>query len=119
MLSATLAELDSVILVIDGLDELAEHDRHYVCRSLKELLSNCTNTIKLFVTSRDNATSAFVTLHSTTFRAQVSPDTLATDIDSFVRHSVRILLETGHLKFRETDLEETIVNALVDGAKGM
>lgn len=119
ILSAAAAEFNFVTLIVDGLDEVGEQDRYTICVSLRELLDNSTNSLKLFVTSRDNASSAFSSSLSNVFPVEASPDTLSMDINAFVSHSVRVLLRAGRLKIRERELEETIIKALVDGAKGM
>lgn len=120
ILSATVAEFDSVTFVLDGLDEVGELDRLSVCGALRGLITDNANTvIRLFITSRDNATSTLFTPTSSTFRVQASPDALALDINSFIRHSVRGLIETGRLRIRESELEEIIVQSLIRGAKGM
>lgn len=119
ILSAITMEFENVTFVIDGLDEMEERDRFCISRSLKELLITRKKTTRLFITSRDNPAFTFTTVSSTEFREQASLEALATDIDAFVRHSVWALLDVGSLKLLDSELEETIVNTLVHGAKGM
>lgn len=118
ILSAVAKIFVNVILVVDGLNELEEQDRSCISRSLKDLLSTC-KIIRLFITSRDNAAFSFATNSSSEFREHASSEALSTDIDAFVRHSMRALLDAGSLKIFDSQLEETIVDALVHGAKGM
>lgn len=125
ILLATLEQFsDAVVFAIDGLDEVAEKDRIVVYSSLKTILNHLGQSengivLRLFITSREDVTTNVAVPGTFTFRQQASPSTISMDIGSFVRHSVRHLLESGSLVIGNPSLEEEIITALLDGAKGM
>jgi hypothetical protein len=103
---------------VDGLDELKEDERQLVYSSLRDLL-RIKKTIKLFLSSR-NDESQTVSLDSTSkYRICLLPEKISIDINAYIRHAVHTLRTDGRLAIRDPWLEREVLDALIDGAKGM
>lgn len=109
----------NVALVIDGIDEIKEEDRQYIHEALKTLVTNQRVPIKLYMSCRENILAAVSTTPASSFRVQFSEVTTSMDIQSYINHSVAALISKGELVIRKPELEGAIVNALIEGAKGM
>lgn len=109
---------DSVTIVVDGLDEIKEDERQLVYHNLRDILS-VNKVIKVLLSSRndESQTAGLSGVH--TYRIQMLPEKISTDISGYVCHAVHTLQAGRRLVLRDHALEMEILNALIDGAKGM
>jgi len=119
ILSKTIELFKNVILVIDGIDEVKEEDRQSTYDALKCLTRIRRVPVKVFISCREDIDLALGSIPGSNFRVQISEKVISTDIDGYIRHSVAFLLGRGDLVVRNPELEQDIVEALVNGAKGM
>jgi hypothetical protein len=107
-------------LILDGLDEALEPSQKVIFHGLKQLLDADSLNIKLFITGRDELESLLEIPSKTPLRrVAVSAAAITADIDNYVRCSTRRRIVEGSLVIRDSELEEEIVKALIDGAQGM
>jgi hypothetical protein len=109
----------SVIIFIDGLDEVLEHERKLVFSSIRHLMKVLPSSIKLFIASREDTGYLTKVTNLPTFKVHMRTSIIAGDINSFVRHTVRDLVGRGELVLGSPLLEDEIATALAQGAKGM
>jgi hypothetical protein len=103
---------------VDGLDELKEDERQIVYSSLRDLLS-INKITKLFLSSRNDESQTMGSDRTSKYRICLLPEKISIDINSYIRHAVRNLRAGGRLAIRDPWLERDVLDALVDGAKGM
>jgi hypothetical protein len=115
----TIDLFTTVVLVIDGIDEIKEEDRQYIHEALKTLSTRQGVSIKLYMSCRENILAAVSITPGSSFRIQFSEVTTSMDIQSYINHSVAALISKGELVIRRPELEVTIIDALIQGAKGM
>lgn len=116
ILLSVLRNFARVYLVIDGIDELPIADQRAICL-ISEKFEDFTDVeIKLFISSRTN-TLIMKPLRG--FRIELSVTNISSDIECFIRARVRSSLDSAELKIRNPALEEEIVRALQEGAKGL
>jgi hypothetical protein len=109
-----------LFLVLDGLDEMRESAQNLTYHGLSQLLNDSRRPVKLLLTSREELRPSFKINAGVPFLSiLISPSAIALDIDSYVRASTRRRILDGLLVIRDSTLEETIVQELVKGAKGM
>jgi hypothetical protein len=109
---------DSVILVIDGIDEIKEEERRTILYNLKDILK-FDKVVKLLISSRNDDIQSVVQDGISKYRILVSHEKIKTDINDYVQYAVSSLRQDGRLAIRDPNLEGKIVEALIDGAKGM
>jgi hypothetical protein len=120
VLLAAIHQFCSITIFIDGIDEVLEDDRKLIFSHLNKLLSEGGPTLlKLFISGREDTTAVTQVLEIPNFKARITADVIAGDIDNYVRYAVRELIRIGDLKFRDPLLENEVVLALANGAKGM
>ncbi|OQU98276.1 hypothetical protein CLAIMM_04085 [Cladophialophora immunda] len=109
-----LALYQEVHVVIDALDESG--NRPELIQLLLSLQSKSQAT-NLFLTSRDEYDIRDMLGHV----EQISVDSsdMTSDIDHFIQHTVKELINNGRLKLRDKTLRETIAQRLGDKADGM
>ncbi|KIW22478.1 uncharacterized protein PV07_12362 [Cladophialophora immunda] len=109
-----LALYQEVHVVIDALDESG--NRPELIQLLLSLQSKSQAT-NLFLTSRDEYDIRDMLGHV----EQISVDSsdMTSDIDHFIQHTVKELINNGRLKLRDKTLRETIAQRLGDEADGM
>jgi hypothetical protein len=114
------AEDRQITCIIDGLDELPEDDRLRVCKTL-QLVVGTNQVVKILLSGREDSghTISIPNADAAKFRIQVIPENISSDIDSYIKYTVRQSLDNKTLVLRDPTLEETIVEALTSGAKGM
>lgn len=108
----------SVIIFIDGLDEVLERERKLVFLSIRHLMK-VLPSIKFFIASREDTGYLTKMTNLPSFKVHMRTSIIAGDIDSFVRHAVRGLIDRGELVLGSLLLEDEIATALAQGAKGM
>jgi len=107
-------------VVFDGLDEATESSQNIICNGLRNILSEPSIPVKLFITGREDLGS-LLRVNSTTsfFRIPVSTTIVDLDIASYIRASTKRRIAERLLVVQDPSLEELIVQELVKGAKGM
>lgn len=118
----TILELSKVLLsiVFDGLDETSDRSQELIFAGLKETLEHSAAVVKLIVTGREEiGTSLRVTSGVPFYTVPVSAEAIALDIGAYVKASTRRRIANGSLLIRDPKLEEVIIQALIEGAKGM
>jgi hypothetical protein len=110
----------SMFIFIDGLDEVLERERKIVFNNLSEVIVRAASTsVKLFVASREDTSYLTEASRTQGFKIRIGADSVARDIGSYVKHTIRELIERRELVIGNPILEEEIFTALVAGAKGM
>lgn len=109
------------ILFLDGLDEMAERDQKVLLRTIYQILGSGTNqTQKFYVSSREDLKHISQTPTQIPWTTITMQETvLASDMEVFVRHLVNDAIVTGALHCGNALLPSQIVQALVQGSKGM
>lgn len=113
ILTSAIERFESVVIIIDGIDEVADEDRTQVCGPLKALVTEVQVPVKLFISCREDILPSVCAHDATSFRVQISEIRISTDIEDYISHSVSDLIGSGELAIR------MIVNTLVEGAKGV
>lgn len=109
---------ESVTILVDGLDEMKEEERQLVFSSLRDILT-INKIIKLFLSSRNDESQTVASDITVKYRICLLPEKMSTDIDAYIRHAVSTLQAGRRLILRNPALEGEILDALIDGAKGM
>ena len=109
---------DTIILIVDGLDELKEEARQAIYNSLKTFLG-IEKVVKVLISSRVDETENISVNKGAQYRLLVVPDSIASDIGEYVRNEVRSLRSKGRLAIQKYEMENVIAEALINGAKGM
>ncbi|TVY59373.1 hypothetical protein LCER1_G001100 [Lachnellula cervina] len=120
LIEFSIQRLPSVIMFVDGLDEMSESDRKFVFLLLKTTTGlGATSQVKDFVSSREDATYLMDSPGIPSFKIQISSNTISPDIDRYIKNEIEALRSKGDLVIRDATLEDEIATALVNGAKGM
>jgi hypothetical protein len=109
----------TAIMVLDGIDEMTDEDRKVVIATLNKLINTTKLPLKLFMSCREDVSQLIRLPESLCYRVHLAPTTIASDIEAYVSHSIKVLLESGDLVLQNGGLEITIREALVAGAQGM
>jgi Cdc6-like AAA superfamily ATPase len=109
ILSRTIDGFKNVVLVLDGIDEVREEDRHIIYETLRKLVGKHHVPIRVFMSCRDDAALAVCSTPGSAFSIQISEKVISTDIEDYIRHSVASLLAKGDLVIRAPELQEEIV----------
>jgi hypothetical protein len=110
----------SAIIVIDGLDEVDENDRKLIFHHLRDIATRATPPIiKVLVASREDTSYLTQVPDAALFKRRIGIDVVAGDIDCYVQHTIRDLINRKELVIGDPALEEEIFGALSKGAKGM
>ncbi|ROT37869.1 hypothetical protein SODALDRAFT_324350 [Sodiomyces alkalinus F11] len=107
----------AVTIVLDALDEVGEDDRQELMDVLSQLLREAPNTLKIFISSRDNYDIALHFKGSP--NVYIEADDNAGDIAAFMKSEDRLTaakLLRGKLL---DDLRARITDALISKARGM
>jgi hypothetical protein len=120
----SLAEnFSEVFVVFDALDECPEEKRHDILGFITEVVTMpAPHCIKVFATSRRemDIMEAFEKTHVPTI--QISADSVAADIETFIRSKVEELRSGQHgktLYVTSDELQENIIETLARKADGM
>ncbi|CAP62321.1 uncharacterized protein PODANS_0_150 [Podospora anserina S mat+] len=107
---------ETVIIVIDALDETSPSSWETLTAALRSLHEQCPR-LKILVTSRNELpiARAFQGLPATS----IEQSDVADDIQNFVEGEVASRIKQRKLKLRDPELQSVIVESLVTGSKGM
>jgi hypothetical protein len=110
----------SATIVIDGLDEVDENDRKLIFHRLRDIATRATPPIiKVLVASREDTSYLTQVPDAALFKRRIGIDVVASDINCYVKHAIRDLINRKELVIGDPALEEEIFGALSKGAKGM
>ncbi|CZR69820.1 uncharacterized protein PAC_19720 [Phialocephala subalpina] len=109
----------TVHAVIDGIDEMFERDRPVLFRFLKHFMECKHSMIKMCITSRADTANMISPSSSHSYRVHVAQSNISSDINIFVRNAVTTLVSSNELIIGDPSLQETIIERLSQGAKGM
>lgn len=117
LLRRSLERSSSVSLVLDGLDECDQPSRGEVLSIAGWLMTLDSCTVRLYVSSQGdiqilNALGKYP-------KIQLSSTVLTHDIESYVAHATRILIEEGQLLVQGPEIEHEVVTELTSRANGM
>lgn len=73
-------------MVLNGVDEMIEEDRHAVYEAMKGLASPSETHVKLFVSCREHATLRICLKRVTNWNVQVSTQVIIIDMENYVRY---------------------------------
>ncbi len=104
-------------IVLDGLDECEKQPRQDILNFLERLSTLSKTCVRTFVSCRDE--DQLLRSLQPSDRIQITEAVLGSDIESFVKGSVRSKIDTGQLMTRNPNLEHEIVKELVSKAHGM
>lgn len=119
LIQSSVEVLCSVIMFIDGLDEMSESERKLVFSHLQMRWLEPNTCLKIFVSSREDASYLMEPYGVPLFKILMSTSTVSNDIEMYTKSEIRALKSKGDLALGDPALEDEIVTALVDGAKGM
>ncbi|PQE18876.1 P-loop containing nucleoside triphosphate hydrolase protein [Rutstroemia sp. NJR-2017a BVV2] len=120
LLTVVIDEFKSVILFVDGTDELPESDRNTTFQNLRKVVEVTASPIKLFVSGRADISYLFPQSEKlAVVKVSIRKDSITSDINSYLRHSISELIQSGDLVIGNPSLEEDIFSALSAGAQGM
>lgn len=113
--------LDSnpAIIVVDGVDELDQEERHSLLKSLNRIRDESSSVVKIFISSRTDSNIFAHLPDAISLRVQ-DADTKH-DMELFVRHRLSIAIENRHLLYGNVpkSLQEELVRFLVGRAGEM
>ena len=117
LLYRSLEPFPNLFLVLDGLDECDQASRGEVLSIIDWLMTLNSCTVRLFVSSQGD----IQILHALEEypKIQLSPIVLSHDIESYVAHATRTLIEQGQLLIQSPGIEHEIVTELTSRANGM
>ena len=114
---SSVALLSDIYIIFDGLDECDKAVSRALLKTFKQLAATGPTNVKIFMTCVEEGSVA----HSLNGFTQVllSPSVTSADIKAFVQSSVRLKIENGELKIRNSSLEQDIISELVLKANGL
>jgi hypothetical protein len=109
------------LIFLDGVDELSDRDQQRLFRTVYAIVNDPSNSAcKLYIAGRENPNHIVrAPPNMRTFYLYMHQDLAATDVESFVRHSIITSLNMGALVCSDPLLPEQIIDALIAGSKGM
>lgn len=109
---------EKVVLVMDGLNELAHSSQLEVLKLIDNLLDFTKPVVKVFITSRSEEYSIRVRLKQY-MTINVSGELIEDDISLFVKETLRSKIISKNPRLLNPALRKEIQDALVKGAKDM
>ncbi|KAL9062587.1 MAG: hypothetical protein Q9157_008791 [Trypethelium eluteriae] len=107
-----------VLIIIDGVDELARFDQKVLLRFMKSLMRTSCSIIKFMVSSRREERGIRNALEWE-YSVDLNVLNMSPDIETYVRASIDTKMEEGELIIAEPSLKVEIIDALVSGANDM
>ncbi|KAF3056870.1 Ankyrin repeat domain-containing protein 50 [Trichoderma lentiforme] len=118
LLQSIASEFKTLYIVIDGLDECTQSERHDLLESLHSVMKVRSN-IKLFLAGRDSVSREVQIKFPTLKQILMDCSSAQSDIATYVEGIVQEKLKTEELIVSDPDLIEDIKAALSGGANGM
>ncbi|KAE9367461.1 hypothetical protein N431DRAFT_348615, partial [Stipitochalara longipes BDJ] len=120
LLIQAVERVTSVVILLDGLDEVNENDRKLVFHHLQDIVALATPPmIKVLVASREDTSYLTLVPGVTLLKRRLGTDAVTDDIDCFLKHTIHDLIRRKELVISDPILEEEIFEALSKGSKGM
>ncbi|KAF8531592.1 hypothetical protein BDD12DRAFT_914661 [Trichophaea hybrida] len=117
VLLSMLDEFDTLFLLFDTLDECEQRQMDFI-PFLQDLVGRSNNCcVKLFITSRKEAD--IEKEFSNTPKIEIEALKVAEDIEDYVKYELRKRLESGELRLKQADLQQSILENLCGRAQGM
>ncbi|KAI9654606.1 MAG: hypothetical protein M1831_005367 [Alyxoria varia] len=113
---SVLENLDSCVIVLDGLHELEEADLITMTSLLKEILQR--RTIKLYLSALSGP-NHLQNVFDGTLVLHLTEDVIAKDMQNYVAESVQSKIDSNELLFDDPKLRALIIETLQRGAKTM
>lgn len=98
-----MARATAITILIDGLDEVEDPDKHEILEALINIKSNCKNVARMFATSRDHNHVLSSLSDATQIRIQSHHN--RDDLEKFTRLKVGRLLKKKVFEHSELDIE--------------
>ena len=114
-----IAAEDSIIIVVDALDEADEAEREDLFRSLEKILQESQNVVKIFVFSRNDEDIVDALKHHSNINIEESMN--GEDIRNFVEYKVQEAIEMKRLLRGRVSLslQKDIIEIFLKGAQEM
>ncbi|KAL6717826.1 hypothetical protein ACLMJK_003911 [Lecanora helva] len=114
-----LSTEESMIIIIDALDECEEDTRHELLEALDDVVNSSVKPVKVLVSSRDDV-DLKLRLECQN-NISISDESNSGDIERFVKSEVRRMINKGRLldgKISKS-IRKKVVSTLIRGAQGM
>jgi hypothetical protein len=111
--------IPSIIIFIDGLDEVLDKDRRLVFSTIRDLIEAAPSVVKALFASREDTSYLIGVADVPRFKVHISTNNITEDIDIYVKHAIRTLIERKEMVLGDPLLAGDITTALLNGAKGM
>ena len=93
LLLKAIERVSSVVIVLDGLDEVDENDRKLIFHHLRDISTQATPPmIKVLVASREDTSYLTQIPGVALFKRRIGVDAVAVDIDCYDKHAIRDLI---------------------------
>ncbi|KIW05145.1 uncharacterized protein PV09_03696 [Verruconis gallopava] len=120
MLERVLKLYSTVLIVVDGIDELPRESQFAIVPAINSMLSVDTTLVKVLTSCRGEENDIRRALRGPKFyHVEILDSDLSHDIRVFVKDQVDERVKDGRLVLRSPGLKEEIINALSVGAKDM
>lgn len=106
-------------VVIDGFDEVPQHERDVVLTTLGHTISYSRSTIKTFIASRQDIRKEVDRVFEHSQRRSTNCLEVEADISTYVNLSIADRQGKGNLVFGDPALCDAVRDALIEGANGM
>lgn len=118
-----ILQIDPFYVVIDALDECNPNERFNLIESLKTIIDESANVVKVFISSRRDYDIVSQLEESPCISIQ--PSHISKDIEDYVKKEVSEAIEKkkivkGKLMLKEKkEIEQKITQVLIEGSQGM
>ena len=119
LLTEVLKRFTSLVLYMDGVDELSEDNKTMIVQRLWALLRNEDLTVKVYISAREYATRLAKPPEVEIYKFHINQEEINEDIRTFIAHVVHALIGSGQLVIGDPALEDEIARSLIEGSKGM
>ena len=118
LLQENICSLAKLMIVIDGVDELAKETQESIVSVMNTFMSQSNTCIKIIICSRQEEP-----LIRNSFSPNPSLDItsthLRTDISRFIEENIEANIRSGDLTLKDPTLRDIIIQKLLEGAKEM
>jgi hypothetical protein len=118
LLTKTLSRFTTVMVILDGVDELAREDQTVLVDAVRQLIQIPSSVVKIMVFSRREEKLIRKAFERYAF-FDISADFVSKDIARFVTDSVDLKIQSNDLQIGDVGLRKVIIDTLVQGAKDM
>jgi hypothetical protein len=120
LLIQAIERVASVVILLDGLDEMDEAGRKDIFHNLHKVFALANPpVVKVLLASREDTSYLTLAPSVTLFKRHIGTNAVADDIDCFLKNAIHDLIRRNELVIGDPALEAEIFEALSQGAKGM